>query len=101
MVILLLIPGISAAQDLPGDAAAGKALAIRVCAGCHAVAGDQGRPATDGVPAFLTLSRDPAMTERRLRAVLQTPHPRMPSVSLSRRELDDVISYILSMRVLN
>jgi mono/diheme cytochrome c family protein len=99
--VLMLAPGVSLAQNLPGDAAAGRALAIQTCAGCHAVAQDQRRPALDGVPAFLTLARDPAITELSLRAFLQTPHARMPSIMLSRREIDDVISYILSMRVAN
>ena len=98
---LLLTLGSASAQGLPGDATAGRALAIGTCSGCHAVAQDQPRPATDGVPAFLTLARDPAITELRLRAILQTPHARMPSIMLSRREVDDVISYILSMRVAN
>ncbi len=98
---LIAVSGAAAAQDLPGDAMAGRAFAARHCAGCHAVAADQRRPATDGAPAFLTLARDSAITEFSLRAFLQTPHSRMPSIMLTRRELNDVISYILSMRITN
>jgi len=100
-IFVLLAPGIAFAQPLPGDAVAGKVLAMRSCAGCHAVAQEQNQPASDGVPAFLTLARDPAVSERHLRTHLQTPHARMPSVPLSRREIEDVISYILSMRLAN
>lgn len=97
-VALLMAPVSVGAQSLPGDAASGQALALRSCAGCHAVAERQSRPATDGAPSFLALARDPAITELSLRAFLQTPHARMPSIMLTRREMDDVISYILGMR---
>lgn len=89
-------PGIAA--DLPGDTAAGRALALQSCAGCHVVAERQPRPGMDGAPAFATLARDPAVTETSLRVFLQTPHRRMPNLILSNREIDDVVSYILAMR---
>jgi len=98
VVALVLVHGIAVAQELPGDANAGRALAMRLCAGCHVVAPDQRRPAMDGAPAFLTLARDPAVTELSLRAFLQTPHARMPNIMLSRREIDDLVSHILGMR---
>lgn len=99
--ILLVTPAAAVAQDLPGDPVSGRTFAIRHCAGCHAAAAEQHRPATDAAPAFLTLARDPAITEISLRAFLQTPHSRMPSVMLTRREMDDVVSYILSLRITN
>ncbi len=101
VLLLGLLPGAAGAQTRPGDVTAGRRLAMEICAGCHAVAQSQTRPAMDGAPAFLTLARDPVITERGLRAFLQTPHSRMPSVMLTNREMDDVIRYILSMRVNN
>jgi mono/diheme cytochrome c family protein len=98
---LIVMSSAAMALDLPGDALAGRAFAVRHCAGCHAVAAEQRSPAMDGAPAFLTLARDPAISELSLRAFLQTPHSRMPNIMLTRREIDDVISYILSMRVTN
>ncbi len=100
-VLLLAAPAAAMAQDLPGDPVSGRTFAMRHCAGCHAAAAEQHRPATDAAPAFLTLARDPAITELSLRAFLQTPHSRMPSIMLTRREMDDVISYILSLRITN
>lgn len=88
----------AAAADLPGDAAAGRGIALQSCAGCHVVAERQPRPGMDGAPAFVTLARDPAVTETSLRVFLQTPHRRMPNLILSNQEIDDVISYILSTR---
>lgn len=98
---LFVMSATAVAQDLPGDATVGHMLAIRTCGGCHAVSELQLRSTTDGAPAFLTLARAPAITELSLRAFLQTPHSRMPSIMLTRREMDDVISYILSMRLAN
>lgn len=86
------------AADLPGDATAGRNIALQSCAGCHVVAERQPRPGMDGAPAFVTLARDPAITETSLRVFLQTPHRRMPNLILSNREIDDIVSYILSMR---
>ena len=87
-----------AAEGLPGDPAAGRTIALKSCAGCHIVADRQARPGMDGAPTFVSLARDPAVTEISLRAFLQTPHARMPDLILAKREVDDVISYILSQR---
>ncbi|MBI3707297.1 MAG: cytochrome c [Proteobacteria bacterium] len=95
---LLMAAAPAHGQVLTGDAAAGRALAVQTCATCHAVADRQAQPAMDAVPAFATLARDPAVTELRLRAFLQNPHGQMPNLALSRREIDDVVSYILSLR---
>lgn len=97
LAVLALAPA-RAEQVPPGDAAAGRAIALQSCGGCHVVAERQLRPAMDGAPAFITLARDPAVTETSLRVFLQTPHARMPNLILTNREIDDVLSYILSMR---
>ncbi|MBI1774002.1 MAG: c-type cytochrome [Proteobacteria bacterium] len=88
----------AAAQSLPGDVAAGRALATRVCAACHVVTERQAWPSSDAVPTFASIARNPGTTEIGLRAFLLTPHLRMPNIELSRRETDDVISYILSLK---
>lgn len=100
-LIPILLSSSVAAQDVSGDPALGRALALRSCAGCHAVAQGQAKPATDAAPAFITLARDPAVTAERLRAFLGTPHARMPAVILSKQELEHVVVYILGMRLNN
>lgn len=97
-VSLLLVPAAALAQSLPGDAEAGRVLALKSCSSCHVVAPRQVPPGTDAVPTFAAIARDPAVTETGLRVFLQTPHARMPDLILSRVEIDDVISYILSLR---
>lgn len=89
------------AQMPTGDALAGRALAERVCAQCHAV--QLGQPQRPGqgaadAPSFATIAADPASTEIRLRVFLRNPHSRMPDLILTQRETDDVISYIHSLR---
>lgn len=86
------------AADLPGDVAAGRSIALRSCVSCHALDERRPQPGMDGAPSFDSLARDPAVTEISLRAFLQTPHSRMPDLILSNREIDDVISYIFSLR---
>ena len=95
---LLLGAAAANAQGLPGDPDAGRALALRDCASCHLVASGQGGPAVDGVPSFAAIARMPSTTELSLRAFMRTPHPPMPDLALTRRDMDDVVSYILSLR---
>jgi mono/diheme cytochrome c family protein len=96
--LLLSIAAPASAQTYPGDVEAGRVLALRSCSSCHVVAARQAQPATDAVPTFAAIARDPAVTETSLRVFLRTPHARMPDFILSRTETDDVISYILSLR---
>jgi mono/diheme cytochrome c family protein len=96
--LLLAVATPAGAQPYPGDVEAGRLLALRSCSSCHVVAARQAPPATDAVPTFASIARDPAVTEMSLRVFLRTPHARMPDFILSRSETDDVISYILSLR---
>jgi mono/diheme cytochrome c family protein len=97
-VLCLLIGTQAAAQSNSGDAEAGRRLALQRCGTCHVVAADQVRPATDGVPTFAELARDPAMTTSRLRLFLQSPHRPMPDLMLSRPEIDDLTSYFTHLQ---
>lgn len=76
-----------------GDAAQGKTAAERWCASCHAV-GPGGR-GSDAAPSFAAIGqrRDDVF----LRGFLSNPHPPMPRVELSRRDIDDLVAYIVSL----
>ena len=80
-----------------GDAVAGKALAERSCASCHLVAPDQKSATTEAPPFTELASRSPDEIEA-LATFLAAPHPPMPPVSLTRREIDDVVAYIASLK---
>jgi mono/diheme cytochrome c family protein len=85
------------AQDGPGNASLGRALALRECSECHVVEGPP-RSATDPIPAFVTIANGAEGTVMALRAFLRDMHPSMPDIMLGREEEDDVIAYILTLR---
>ena len=77
-----------------GDAASGRVLAEKWCSGCHLIGGSAA--GSDIAPPFAAIAADPEKSRGRLQAWLATPHTAMPSMPLSRRDIDDLISYIES-----
>ena len=80
------------------DADAGRQMAETWCSSCHVVTPGQSRGASTGAPSFRDVAGQKAITPMALRAFLQTPHHRMPDLHLTRREIEDVSAYILSLR---
>ena len=99
-IVLLALAGtgVARSQDRPGDAFAGRQLAEGWCVACHEVAPGVRGPGELNAPAFQDVADDRAVTELALRAFLSTPHFDMPNVILDPQQIDDVISYILSLR---
>lgn len=90
--------GVVPGDVLRGEAIPGEAMARTWCANCHDV-GRATRPsASDAISSFVSIARMPSTTAMSLRVFLLTPHGNMPDYQLGRRELDDVIAYILSLR---
>jgi cytochrome c len=81
-----------AAQDVK----AGKVVAQTICAECHVIDSEATRPG-NSAPGFAAIARMPSMTPLSLKVFLQSPHPTMPSVHLTPRELDDVVAYIMGL----
>jgi mono/diheme cytochrome c family protein len=69
-----------------GDPEAGRALARQWCAGCHG--------ASDAVPPLDEAVNRPGRTPGTLEAWLADPHPPMPNLSLSRREINDLVAFL-------
>jgi hypothetical protein len=44
------------------------------------------------------VAAEPAMTEYALRAFLKTSHPTMPNIMMKSDDMDDIVSYILSLK---
>jgi mono/diheme cytochrome c family protein len=88
----------AAAQDLAGNPDAGLEHARAVCADCHDVERDWDELAAFYGPPFVDIAALPSTTEMSLRAFLRSPHANMPNLILSDRELDDLVSYILSLK---
>jgi mono/diheme cytochrome c family protein len=84
------LPRLTAAQQRGHD------FAVRRCAGCHTVGLDD--DTRDG-PAFYKLARryNPISLERRFAEVSAHGYDRMPAVSLTRAEADDLVAYFDSL----
>ena len=82
---------------LAGDAASGEEIARTWCSACHIVADDQTSGSVD-VPTFRTIAQQRGYTAADLRTFLANPHPKMPPMSLTRREIDDIVAYLDSLK---
>jgi mono/diheme cytochrome c family protein len=79
------------------DANHGGELAKRWCAACHLVAPDQPQ-GSDRVPPFASIARQPGFSAEKLTFFLLDPHPKMPDMSLTRREAEDLAAYIAGLK---
>lgn len=98
-LLLLMSPFVAnqaVAQLFAPDIATGERLAVRWCASCHLVKADQARTNADA-PSFLAIARMPDFRTERIATFLMSPHPKMPSYSLSRFEAQAIASYIESL----
>jgi cytochrome c len=97
IVLGMGLPVPAFAQVAHGDIVAGHALARQWCSSCHAV---ERNPAqvSDVAPSFAAIAKMPSTTTTSLRVWLQSPHPRMPNLQLTRQQIDDINSYILSLK---
>jgi mono/diheme cytochrome c family protein len=95
---ILLLAGQVAHADA-GDARSGRAFALENCRQCHDV-GSGGKVSSlfTAGPAFRDVANMPTTTPLSLFVFLTTSHPTMPNLMLSRKEIDDVISYIIGLR---
>jgi mono/diheme cytochrome c family protein len=97
-ILATLFASAAPAEELPGDARLGHALALEICAQCHEVETRERDGKLPDPPAFQNLADDPAMTALALRVFLHTPHANMPNLILSDADVDDVIAYIHSLK---
>ena len=79
-----------------GDLEVGRALAEQWCRSCHLIDPGQ-QQAADTAPPFAEIANDPVTTRAGLQAWLFDPHPPMPNLDLTRREIDDLTAYVLSL----
>ena len=85
------------AQEL-ADANSGREFAKGVCAECHAVSTGQIASPNIAAPTFRAIANSPGMSRTALIVWFQTPHPTMPNLVLKTEDLNNVISYILSLK---
>lgn len=93
-LLLILLP-LPAMAQAPGY---GAALAERWCMACHIVEPAPRTASANGIPSFSAIAAKPTTNAEQLKAYLSTGHTRMPDFSLSNRERQALVDYILSLR---
>jgi mono/diheme cytochrome c family protein len=89
----VLAAGMIGSAALAADADTGKRLAERWCASCHVVTPDQ-KTANADAPPFASIAHTSGFSAEKLVFFLLEPHPKMPSMSLTRNEANDIAAYI-------
>ena len=85
------------AAPAAGNANAGRELVMKSCISCHAP--DATTLATDGAPPLSFITKDNKERPAWIRGWLMDPHPPMPSIMLSRQQVNDIIAYLDSLPV--
>lgn len=86
------------APILAQDAQQGRELAKRWCSSCHVVEPSPTEAPAVGLPTFPAIAARADLSADQLRAAMNPQHSRMPDFALSRRQQDDLIAYIYSLR---
>lgn len=95
-IVANVSPAIS--QEAP-NVASGRKLATAWCSECHVVAAGQPKAGNDAIPTFGAIANTPGTTDLALKAYLATPHPVMPNVVATRQQIDDIVAYILTLKI--
>jgi mono/diheme cytochrome c family protein len=96
VLLVSLLSGTSAAHSSHADTAKGSQLAQQWCANCHVTSSSRAGNVQEGPPSFPTIAR--TRTADQLRTFLSHPHGAMPDLSLTRAEIDALVSYIETLR---
>jgi cytochrome c len=77
----------------------GAALAQQVCVRCHDIGISGASPTIPiGAPDFISIASQDGMTASHLQQWMRSSHPSMPSYLFNDSTVDDVASYIMSLR---
>ena len=76
----------------------GEALAQRLCSGCHLIEDKASSAMPVGIPTFRAIANRPGQTGQHIMGVLMQPHPPMPDIHLSREEIQNIVSYLETLR---
>lgn len=99
------LPDAPIIRDEPGklesktpDIEKGNKLARTLCTTCHLIGEPTEHPVPADVPSFVSIANRPGQTLDHLSNWLTEPHPPMPNLNLTRREIRDLTGYIFSLR---
>jgi mono/diheme cytochrome c family protein len=98
IVSLSAVNGGVRAQIHP-DAVTGQEIASKLCSGCHIVGREAANASVPAdVPTFVEIANKPDQTAEAIAGRIVIPHPPMPQIELTREEIGDVATYIMSLR---
>ena len=95
---LLLSADLAIAAASNPDPRHGKELAEKLCTNCHLVGSVEEQHANADVPSFREIGNAPGQTAGAVMARIILPKHPMPQIPLTKSELADLASYILSLR---
>jgi mono/diheme cytochrome c family protein len=95
VAILVASASATLAED-PGDLQAGFNMAQHVCAKCHGISAEPSP--LPQAPRFREVADQKGMTGTALTVWMQTSHPTMPNIVLTKQQTLDVVAYILSLK---
>ncbi len=76
----------------------GNKLARTLCTACHLIGEPANAPVPSDVPSFASIASRSNQSTDHLLTWLTQPHPPMPNINLTRKEIRDLSGYILSLR---
>lgn len=82
----------------PADTARGLELARKLCSNCHLVGPGEAEPVRPYAPPFTAIASHAGQTPERLAGAIIVPHPEMPMVPLTIKEIRDIVGYIMSLK---
>lgn len=99
--LVLLLSALTAGSHAAevGDPRAGLAYAQRTCSECHAVLGNQDTSPVAKATPFKVVANTPGMTGTAIAVWLRTPHPTMPNLIVANADMEDLVAFILELRV--
>lgn len=95
--VFMVLPTLQPA-DADDDVEKGRALAERLCAGCHLNPGQGEKQGQAGIPGFYAVARRPGQTAEDIVAWLRSVPPMMPNHHLSQDEMVALSQFIMSLR---
>jgi mono/diheme cytochrome c family protein len=95
--VIVVFIALATAGNARADVSNGAVLSEQLCSQCHAVKPGQSSPRS-AAPTFPSVAADPSITELSLRAFLRTPHWTMPNIIVKPDDMDDIASYIVSLK---
>jgi len=89
---------VAASAGAADDVAKGRALAERLCAGCHMNPAQGEKQGRSGIPGFQAVADRPGQSLEGTVAWLKSMPPMMPNHRLSQDEMFDLALFIMSLR---